>query len=574
MTIIPRDTRRCIPFLILLMAAAGLAAFSQSRPTSVATAPRKAYPASGLYRIAGKVLNGITGEPVRHATVDALTEEDSHIVASAESDDEGRFVLGGLAAAKYQLTASKRGFRIAFFDEHEDFSTAIVTGPGQETEGFTFQLTPGATLRGVVTTEGGDPVEGAVVMLFEKPRPNDSAGRITHVNDMPTDDTGAYEFNGLAAGEYLVAVKADPWYALHRAGNRPKIQLIDGADGAEEENTPLDVAYPVTFFDGTTDDELASAIPLSGGNREEANITLHAMPALHLLLPASHTGQGGNEIFVMPVLRQLIFGTEIPSDAPLNPDSGLPELVEYAGVAPGHYELQQGNPPRIAELDATTSQQVDPSLGTPMVSVTGTLRNSVGASLKSVDGVTVLTLTRVDGARSQPPLQTTCDHGAFRFPGVPAGVWELAAQDSTRPLTVASIAVGDRAHAGNQFTVMDRPLKLAVTASENATRIDGFVRSDRKGVAGTMVVLVPRDLTAIRSLARRDQSDSDGSFTLRNVVPGQYTLVAIEGGWDLDWSRPDVISRYLPGGISVTVTDSSGKLLNLSGPVPVETRQP
>jgi hypothetical protein len=87
-----------------------------------------------------------------------------------------------------------------------------------------------------------------------------------------------------------------------------------------------------------------------------------------------------------------------------------------------------------------------------------------------------------------------------------------------------------------------------------------------------MVVLAPKDLTTIQGLVRRDQSDSDGSFALRDVVPGQYTVVAIEDGWNLDWEQPGVIGRYLPRGIAVTVTDRSGKLVPLSEPVPVQTR--
>jgi hypothetical protein len=73
-------------------------------------------------------------------------------------------------------------------------------------------------------------------------------------------------------------------------------------------------------------------------------------------------------------------------------------------------------------------------------------------------------------------------------------------------------------------------------------------------------------------LSRRDQSDSDGSFSLRDVVPGQYTVVAIEDGWELDWAEPQVIARYLPSGIPVTVSDKSGKLVMLSAPVPVQSR--
>jgi len=89
-----------------------------------------------------------------------------------------------------------------------------------------------------------------------------------------------------------------------------------------------------------------------------------------------------------------------------------------------------------------------------------------------------------------------------------------------------------------------------------------------------MIVLVPHSRTAgaFASLLRRDQSDSDGSFSLRNVVPGAYTVVAIADGWTLDWARPEVIGRYVPGGIAVTVTADSGKIVQLSRPVPVQNR--
>ena len=40
-----------------------------------------------------------------------------------------------------------------------------------------------------------------------------------------------------------------------------------------------------------------------------------------------------------------------------------------------------------------------------------------------------------------------------------------------------------------------------------------------------------------RDLFRRDQSDLDGTFTLQGIVPGRYTVLAIEGGWELDWSE-------------------------------------
>jgi hypothetical protein len=79
-----------------------------------------------------------------------------------------------------------------------------------------------------------------------------------------------------------------------------------------------------------------------------------------------------------------------------------------------------------------------------------------------------------------------------------------------------------------------------------------------------MIALVPRNPAAYRALVRRDQSDSDGSFSLRNVPPGQYTVIAIDDGWKLDWRNRESIVRYLSGGLSVTVTDQSPAVVRLS----------
>ncbi|MGA2807495.1 MAG: carboxypeptidase-like regulatory domain-containing protein [Terracidiphilus sp.] len=572
----------CAPALLTIAAMGTLA---QNAPPA---RPRAAIAkAAGGYRIAGTVVNAATGEPVRRATVAVLSEEDSHTVGAVESDSDGHFALDGLAAAKYQLTASKRGFRTAFYDEHEEFSTAIVTGEGQDTAGLVFRLTPGATLHGVVTGDGGDPVEGAKMMLFERPRTHGRAPgpgeRTTQANTTTTDDTGAYDFDNLAAGEYLVAVTAQPWYAVprSRAGSSTAGAGTAGRPGTENDAAAtLDVAYPVTFFDSTTDEGSATRIVLAGGGREEADINLHAVPALHLVVETPRRQDGS---IARAELRQTIFGIEISSESAGFLDAMRTGTVEFTGVAPGHYELAQGDPPRIADLDASASQQVDPSLGTATVAVAGTLRAAPGFVLP--EDVSVR-LNSLDGAHSQSLLQANCIRGAFNFAAVAPGAWELEADAPGRTLPISSVTVGNRVNAGNQVTVRDRPVQVVATVSLGETRVEGFARKVRapgdrsagagvevgRGKAGAMVVLVPKEPGAFRSLVRRDQSDSDGSFSLHDVAPGQYTVVAIEDGWDLDWARPEVIGRYLPQGIAVTVTERQGKLVRLSEPVPVQSR--
>jgi hypothetical protein len=530
----------------------------------IAGRPKAPTTAVALYSIAGTVVNSATGEPLRHATVAALSEEDSHTIAAVESDSEGHFALANLPAAKYQLTASKRGYRTAFYDEHQEFNSAIVTGPDQDTGNLAFRLVPGSTLRGVITTEGGDPVENATVMLFLKPHDGRTGGHIAQSETVDTDDTGAYEFSNLAAGEYLLAIKATPWYAMHRDRRLPNPNAANST--ATQPAPSLDVAYPVTYFDSTTDEAMATPIMLSKGNRTEADITLHAVPALHIQVDTPRKQDGS---IARAELRQTVFGAVVSAESAGFLDAMQTGTTEFNGVSPGHYELAQGDPPRIVEMDATSSMQVDPALGTPTTWVRGTLNTLAGTALP--DDCT-LVLEPVDGAQHQSEIQSICMRGAFTLPSVPAGQWQISAASISKQWSVASVNIGTHIQPGNVITVKDQPLSIVVTVTEGSSRLQGFARRDGKGIADVMVVLVPSDMTALQALARRDQSDSDGSFSLRNVIPGKYTLVAIQDGWELDWAQPQVIARYLPGGIPVTVSDNSGKLVTLSAPVPVQTR--
>jgi 5-hydroxyisourate hydrolase-like protein (transthyretin family) len=533
--------------------------FAMAAQGAFAQAPQPAAAAS--YRIAGTVVNAVTGEPVRRASVAVLTTESDQTVMSVETDNEGRFAFEDLAAAKYPLTASKRGFLTSSFDQHDGgFSTAIVTGEGQETTGLVFRLMPGAVLHGVVTGDGGDPVENARVMLFMKPHNHNPWSRTTQAGEALTDDTGAYEFDGLAAGDYLLAVKAKPWYALYSLADKER---------KRPENDPaaaLDVAYPVTFFDATTDESSATTIALAGGSRDEANINLHAAPALHLLVPAPG---GPNGSVTTPILRQSVLGTPLVSVGAGFVPGGETMLMEFTGVSPGHYELTQGDPPHIMELDATASQQVDPSLGTPTVAISGTLQRPPGVALP--ENLTLL-LSSLDAANGQTSLQANTVKGSFSFEGVSPGTWQLSAFSPGKSLSVSSIIVGTKAQQGSHFTVKEKPVQIEATICLGETRVEGFAKENGRGVAGVMVVLVPRNPAANNDQFRRDQSDSDGSFSLHGVVPGEYTVVAIEDGWELDWSRPEVIERFLPNGIAVVVSESSGKLVRLSEGVKVQSR--
>jgi hypothetical protein len=535
--------------------------FGQSIPMG-STRPIAPAPiaAAGRYRIAGIVVNAITGEPLPRAAVAVLDETDNHAIQSVLSDNEGRFALGHLPEGKFQLTASKRGFLTGFYDEHDEFNTAIVTGPDQETTNLNFRLMPDAVLYGVISTDVGDPVEGARIMLFKRPMHTGPGERIAQVDAAVSDDAGTYEFAGLGPGEYFLAVVAEPWYAMHSA------ERESGSNQMHGFNPALDAAYPVTYYDSTTEEASATPIVMTGGVRAEANISLHAVPALHLSIAAARKQDGS---IARAELQQTIFGSEVSSESAGFLESMQTGSIELTGIAPGQYQLTQGDPPRIVDLDLTASERVDPDAGSPASSVVGTLRMASG--VQTPDEVN-LTLDRADDGRGLNQLVTVARNGRFKFDSVTPGSWRLRAESGGKMLTVVATSSGSGVHSESVLTMRDRTFDIGVILNQGETQIEGFALKNGKGLAGAMVLLAPGNRANWEAMTRRDQSDSDGSFALRDVSPGQYTLIAIEDGWTLDWTRPEVMARYLAAGTAVTVAENSGQVMQLQSPVTVQSR--
>jgi hypothetical protein len=113
---------------------------------------------------------------------------------------------------------------------------------------------------------------------------------------------------------------------------------------------------------------------------------------------------------------------------------------------------------------------------------------------------------------------------------------------------------------------------VSLTLVGGATEVEGAVKREGKAFAGAMVVLVPNDPELDLSLFRRDQSDLDGTFTLHGVIPGSYTVLAIENGWDLDWSQPAALAIYLKRGRVINVGSEKGRPVDIPEPIEVQSR--
>ncbi len=132
------------------MAAHTLALFLLMATGVVAQQP----PDAGSFEISGVVVDAASGHPLAQARVvivPARTRGPLRIVITGQ---DGGFRFQGVNRGKYNLTAGRRGYLTEAFDQHEQYSTAIATGPGLESRGLILRLHSEGKISGVITDDG------------------------------------------------------------------------------------------------------------------------------------------------------------------------------------------------------------------------------------------------------------------------------------------------------------------------------------------------------------------------------------------------------------------------------------
>jgi hypothetical protein len=111
---------------------------------------------------------------------------------------------------------------------------------------------------------------------------------------------------------------------------------------------------------------------------------------------------------------------------------------------------------------------------------------------------------------------------------------------------------------------------LTVHVASGRASLSGVATLDGKPAVGAMVLLVPITIEDPNSITvlRQDQTNTDGSFDLANVIPGQYILVAIDHGWQINWGDPSTLRRYLMQGVPVELKSSAIVKQNITAQAP------
>jgi carboxypeptidase family protein len=546
---------RCgIPVLAI-----GLAQSSAIFSAQLASNDQRASPVA-KFTIAGMVVNSVTGVPLVDARVSITDVRNSEQTLRLITTENGHFEFSGLKAGKFSLQGAKRGFLSAAYEQHEQFSTAIVTGAEYNTQTLVLRLTPLAFLRGKVIDEFGDPVRTAQVSLYLK---STRAGmsRVTLVGNDSTDDQGYYEFPALSPGEYFLSAAGKPWYAVH------PVLLTEPGGGNSPSNVPrsLDVVYPTTFYNGTTDADDAAPIAVKAGDHLRVDVHLNPLPSLHLIFRTPEQQQG----FSMPMLQKRVFDSmETMTDGAQMISPGVWELT---GVPVGRYAVtkqQQGDQQSSEMTLREDGQELDLSHGEPAARV------KLKVNLPPGETPPKQLFLALQNSRRQVVANGVVDiAGEITFENISPGKYAVLVGSSIKPFSVARISSQGFDIAGHDVNISPgASLDLTVLLISGVVEIEGVVNRSEKPAAGIMVALVPKDPQSHLEMFRRDQSDFDGSFLLRSVIPGSYTIIAVEDAWGFAWLQPDVLARYLRNGQNLTIGQLMKGSVYLPEPVQVQPR--
>jgi hypothetical protein len=316
----------------------------------------------------------------------------------------------------------------------------------------------------------------------------------------------------------------------------------------------LDVVYPTTFFTNATDLAGASPITLRPGDAQVADLTLHPIPALHVLV---RTPPPEESTLSVQATLPLIDNVQQPVN--MNISQEVPGVMEIAGLPPGPLTLDlittKGNESttRLQTLQLASDVEIDAAQAVPSAAVSGVAKLDDGSPLSQAAFLQLQNAATGEslGIQSEP-------NGEFDFKGTPTpiapGTYDLLIVQPSGSVVRRLSASGAKVSGHSVEIAAGQDVRLTVVISKGSGLITGVALKDGKPLDGVMIVLVPQEFERNSELVRRDQSDSDGSFNLYEVLPGKYTVIAIENGWEAEWSSPGVLQKYLAGDEKVQVS--------------------
>jgi hypothetical protein len=546
-------------------------------PRDTSARPTMPTPVVGTATLTGRVVSADTGEPLRRATVSAMSTRPPAPTGngrgfvpprpfSARTDDEGRFAIRELPAGEYNVTARRAGYVDQSFGQTTPTTPArrVQVGEGAAVGPLDFRLVRGGVVTGRVVDEQGEPAERVQVRTVRSQRAGGQTRWIGFSAGDATDDQGHYRLFGLPPGEYLV---------LAEPGDRRYMgsQNVQG----------VDTDTISTYGPGTVNPAEAVKVVVQPGVEAAMDIQLVAAKVATVrgrVVTSKGEPMSSGFVNLQPDGDFMGMG----KGGPVMGDGRF----EIDAVAPGTYTVfaqdmsrggfnDDGPPPEAASQTITVEgEDVDVSLTmSPGSTASGRVIVEGGNPVEIANRNLRLMSFPVQaaGMRSPPGRGKVAADLTFEMHGL-RGRQVLNAQMLPEGYWLKDVRVsGQSALDGFDFGNGRAFPNVEVVISARPTGLTGSVTMPTGGAAGDYaVVLFPQDEEKWERGPigghgpRVVRPDLDGTFKLPSLRPGSYFVLAVPAEQaDMQaLSEPDQL-RMLTGRAR-TVDVEEGQMANVT----------
>jgi hypothetical protein len=460
-------------------------------------------------KLSGRVLRAEDGRPLPKATVTLTPEGRDSGTLSTRTDSSGVFEFAEVPGGRYRLTAVRTGYVAETYGQRGGGpGVPIELVAGRHLDGIEIRLQRAGVITGTITDEDHEPVEGIPVRALRVRFSPGGRQQATNVRSQATDDLGNYRLARLAPGSYYVQVA--------------------GREGVSIGPTSAS-GYAPTFYPGVVLRDDATRVQVAAASESRAiDIQVRSAPTYTI---------SGIIVDATPATGRKYYGIGFAYEFGMAMTSADSQSGRFTlrGLDPGEYTLiasvsSEGSSSRrgyrtVKVTDADVSVVIE-------IGRLAEVRGEVRVEGKGEFSFARLSVGFRSTAENAPGSGAQIDDsGAFRIRELPEGsyTFELRGREDetylksarcegedylVQPLTVVADQVMDRCE---------------LVIAGDVAQVGGLVTREDQPVAGAVIVLIPQQAER-RKIPRHThtaQTDKNGQYLLRGVIPGDYFAFAV-----------------------------------------------
>jgi hypothetical protein len=514
------------------------------------------------------VVNAISGQAIGRALV-VFDQEHSALTSS-----DGSFGFDNVPAGEYSVTVEKPGYQ-GFGNQMGIMRYTSTRGGrlfqdipprrvqvGPDMPALTFRIMPLAMITGHVTLSTADPADGIMVQVYGRQMRNGRA-QWSLAGTTRTRSDGSFRIANLEPGRYMISTTPSV--------DRP---------APSGDRGPV-WGFPAMYYPGVADVAAAGMIALAAGQQAEADFTL-VRQQFFPVTAIVHSNSDSSANF------QILDSSGRPAALPVNWDRR--EGVARASLPNGNWTMQAHSYGKTMQW-GSTNFQVSGAPATlaisiaPVPTIMVSVRRDFVASTNSATGD--VSVGDVIGSLNTQPdsgpgmnlelvpadetsLGSMGGRGMNQVEGS-SNQWEITVIQPGRywieaqafpPAYISSITAGGVDLGSNPLTIIpgSTPPTVEVTLRNDPGTISGEIVSETtSGTAGSAagerpevsIYAIPLFSTAAR--LPEGSMRANGTFTIPNLAPGSYRVVACDSPQEIDFHTPEGLAAWAGKGQTVSV---------------------